>query len=72
LRDQLQIDLMVDHHLLQQFVFPHIRSDVADDLPVCEKQTHAQAVDPDVVTDCRQILCAASLQCPNQIFRHAA
>ena len=72
LRNELQIDLPVEHHLLEEFVLADVGTDVAHDLSVGEQQSHAVAVDADVVADGGEILRAFAMQGADQIFRHAA
>ena len=72
LRDQVQIELALQNHLLQQFVFADVGPDVFDDLAGGEQQAVAQSVHADVVADGREILRALADQGANQVFRDAA
>ena len=72
LRNEVQIDLAVEHHFFQQFVFADVGADVLRDLSGGEQQAHAEAVDAGVVADGGEIFRAFADQRANQVFRDAA
>src|SRR6185437_6565921 len=72
LRDQLQVEPFLEDHLLEKPVFADIAADVALNLACVEEQSHAKAVDSDVVANGVEVLHAFAHQGANQVFGDAA
>ena len=72
LRHEVEVHGTVEDHLLEQSIFADVGSDVMCDLAVGEKQSHAKAIDSDVIADGMEILHAFVGESADQIFGHPA
>ena len=72
MRYQVEIQLALQNHLFEQFVFADIGSNVFANLTGGQQQTVAQPVHPGVIADGREVLYPFADQGTNQILRDSA
>src|ERR1700674_1209762 len=51
LGNEVEFHSAIQHHLLEQFVFANVSSDVPPDLAIREEQSHGEAIDAGIVAD---------------------
>ena len=70
--NQLQFDLTIQDHLLEQLILPNVCPNVLPYLPVGKQQSHSKTINTNVVTDGCEVLRILFHQSANQVFRDAA
>src|ERR1017187_1795771 len=72
LRNEFELQSAGQHHLFEQFVFPDVGSYMAPNLAIGEKQSHAHAINTDVIADGGKVFGALAGEGADQVLGHAA
>src|SRR5581483_1955279 len=72
LRYQLEVDLALENHLLQQLVLADVCTDVLANLTCRKQQSHSEAVHPGIVADGGEVLDTFLDHRADQVLRNPA
>src|SRR5207245_336711 len=72
LRHQVQLNLALWDHLLQQLIFADVGADMLANLSGRQQQPHTEAIHANVVADRRKVLYAFAYQSTNEVLRNSA